>query len=216
MDSGRKSFALILIVTIAISCANLLAVKPADAQSASIPLAPEFTAKVNVSSLEVTIRNQPITACINGTSNDTSLYYMFRFKDHQNSQNWNYAPIYYVLPSTYGTYFKASASDYTVVSFPLGSYPLMDIVSGQADVQVIALIGNEVPTNYENRTVYGFNGVTGTWSNTVTVILPANNSPLPTVPEHSWWVIVPLLLSIFAVTSIRRHRKTNCKGRNHP
>ena len=35
--------------------------------------------------------------------------------------DWNYAPIFYVGISSYGTYYKASDSDYTVVSFPLGA-----------------------------------------------------------------------------------------------
>jgi hypothetical protein len=36
----------------------------------------------------------------------------------------------------------------------------------------------------------------------------ASTSPTPTVPELSWLVIVPLLLSIFAVAVVMRHRKT--------
>ena len=35
----------------------------------------------------------------------------------------------------------------------------------------------------------------------------ASPSPTPTVPELSWWVIVPLLLSVFSVAVIVRHRK---------
>jgi len=35
------------------------------------------------------------------------------------------------------------------------------------------------------------------------------NSPTPTVPELSWLAVVPLLLSVFAVAVIVRHRKTD-------
>jgi hypothetical protein len=35
-----------------------------------------------------------------------------------------------------------------------------------------------------------------------------NPTPTPTVPELSWLVIVPLLLSLFSVALIVRHRKT--------
>ena len=163
MDSITKSFALILIGIMAISCMSVLTVNSASAQTIPKPSVPEFTVKVVGSSLEVTIKNQPLTTYENGSY--PNLYYGFRFKDHENIQDWNYAPIYYVGISSYGTYYKASASDYTVLSFPLRSYPLTGILdSGQVDLQVMALIGNEVPTNYENGSVYGFDGVTSVWS----------------------------------------------------
>ena len=84
------------------------------------PPVPEFIAEFAGSSLEVTIKNQPepLMAMVS----NTSLYYGFRFKDHMNIQDWNYAPLYYVLPSTYGTYYNASDSEYTVVSFPFAFF----------------------------------------------------------------------------------------------
>ena len=148
------------------------------------PSVPEFTAEFAGSSLEVTIKNQPepLMAMVS----NTSLYYGFRFKDHMNIQDWNYAPLYYVLPSTYGTYYNASDSEYTVVSFPLGKYPLTGISSsGQIDMQVVALIGNEVPTNYENGTVYTFIGPTSGWSNTQTVAIPVSPSPTINIDQHT-------------------------------
>ena len=78
------------------------------------------------SSIEVTIKNQPLIAYENGSY--PNLYYGFRLKNHENIQDWNFAPMYYVGISSYGNYYKASASDYTVVSFPLGSYPLTGIL----------------------------------------------------------------------------------------
>jgi hypothetical protein len=38
--------------------------------------------------------------------------------------------------------------------------------------------------------------------------LESNSSPSPTVPELSWFVVVPLLLSVLAFAIIVRHRKT--------
>mgnify|MGYP001560406917 CR=1 FL=1 len=34
-------------------------------------------------------------------------------------------------------------------------------------------------------------------------------TPTPTIPESSWLAIIPLLLSVFSVAVIVRHRKTN-------
>jgi len=151
---------------------------PSPSQTPS-PSSPEFTARFVPSSLEVTIKNQPLTDYADVNGSNPSLYYGFRIKDHKNIQDWNYAPIYYVGISSYGTYYKASNSDYTVVSFPLGSYPLTGILdSEQVDLQVIALIGNEFPTSYENGSVYGFDGVTSGWSNVQTITIPiSSNSP---------------------------------------
>ena len=183
---------------------------PTPAPTATIPQPsiPEFTAQFVDSSLQITIKNQPqpLMAMVS----NTSLYYGFRLKDHVNSQDWNYAPIYYVGSSSYGTYYKASNSNYTVVSFPLGSYPLTNILgSGQIDLQVMALIGNEVPTNEQNGTVYGFDGVTSVWSNTQTITLPASSSsPSPTVPEFSWLTILPLLALVLSVALFLKHRQS--------
>ena len=186
MNMGKiaKNFALFLTLILAVSCLTLLMVESATAQTTSKPSVPEFTVRIVASSLEVTIKNQPITAYVDTNSSNPSLYYGFRFKDHNDTfPNWNYSPIYYVGISSYGTYHKASTSDYTIVSFPVGSYPLTGILgSGQVDLQVIALIGNEVPTNYENGTVYGFDGVESVWSSiqTIDFTLTKETEPFPT------------------------------------
>jgi N-acetylneuraminic acid mutarotase len=41
----------------------------------------------------------------------------------------------------------------------------------------------------------------------------STNQPIPTVPEFSWLVIVPLLLSLFFVAVIIRHRKTTSQNK---
>jgi hypothetical protein len=168
------------------------------------PSPPEYTARFVQSSLEVTIKNQPITAYLNTNISNPSLYYGFRFKDHNaTSANWHDDPMYYFFGiSSYGTYYKASVSDYTVVSFPSDNYPLKyTLNSGRIDLQVIALIGNEIPTNEQNGRVYAFDGVISGWSDVQTVTIPiSSSSPTasPTVPEFTSWAI-PLLLSLTAV-----------------
>ena len=67
-----------------------------------------------------------------------------------------------MLPSTYGGYHEASDSDFTIVSISLEGH---NFPSGQIAIQAIALFGNQYPTNIQNGTVYGFEGVTSGWSN---------------------------------------------------
>jgi hypothetical protein len=212
MNMGKiaKNFALFLTLVLAVSCLTLLMVESATAQTTSKPSVPEFTVRIVASSLEVTIKNQPITAHVDTNSSNPSLYYGFRFKDHDNIQDWNYAPIYYVGPSSYGTYYKASTSDYTTVSFPLGRYPLTGILdSGQVDLQVMALVGNEVPTNYENGTVYGFDGVESVWSSTQTIdsTLTKEPEPFPTalVATASGVSIAMIGVGLLVCSKKRKH-----------
>ena len=181
------------------------------------PSPPEFTAKFAASSIEVTIKNQPL-GYVDTNGSNPSLYYGFRLKDHENIQDWNYAPIYYVGISSYGSYYKASASDCTVVSFPLGSYPLTGILSsGQVDLQVMALIGNEVPTNYENGTVYGFDGVTSNWSDIQTITIPvSSNSPTATSTTsiQGWVAAVTLIVVLAVVAGLLVYFKKHIRGRS--
>ena len=180
--------------------------------ASNMPTVPEFTVAIVASSLEVTIKNQPITAFVDTNSSNPSLYYGFRFKDHENIQDWNYDPLYYVLPSTYGTYYEASNFDYTVVSFTFESYPLTGILgSGKVDVQVMALIGNEFPTNYENGTVYGFDGVTSVWSSTQTIAIDGNTSinqvPFSTLIIVAVIITVVIVFSIGVIVYFKRHKR---------
>ncbi len=178
------------------------------------PSSPEFTAKFVASSIEVTIKNQPISAYVETNGKSPSLYYSFRFKDNNATiPDWNYAPVFYVGISSYGTYYKASGSDYNAVSFPLGNYPLTSILnSGRIDLQVMALIGNEVPTNYENGGIYGFDGSESIWSVTQTITIPNNSSsPTPTVPEFPALAILPLLIAIIPFIVVKLFRKRKCQ-----
>lgn len=149
---------------------SLMMVGSAFAQSNSEPSVPDFTAKAFVSTIEVTIKNQPLTSYENGSY--PSLYYMFRFKDHNERVGfWDYDPPYFVLPSTYGGYYKASDSDFTVVSLSVDGH---HFPSGQIDIQAIALVGNQYPTNIQNGTVYGFEGIMSGWSNIQTLAIGEN------------------------------------------
>jgi len=172
-DSVLKNIAIAVL-----TLSSLIIVGSAFAQSVSKPSAPDFTAKIVGDTIEVTIKNQPLTSYENGSY--PSLYYMFRFKDHYTEEGfWDYDPVYFVLPSTYGGYYKAFDSDSTVVSLSLEGH---HFPSGQIDIQAIALAGNQYPTNMQNGTVYGFDGVTSSWSNYQTLTI---NENLPSSNEQS-------------------------------
>jgi hypothetical protein len=241
MDSITKSYALILIGIMAISCMRILTVESVSAQTIHRPSVPEFTARLTASSLEVTIKNQPITGFDDINVSNLSLYYGFRFKDPNNINigDWYYAPIYFVGLSSYGTYYEASTSDYTIISFPLDNYPFDGAnhrtgisKSGPIDMQVIALIGIEVPTDQQDGKVYRFDGVTSDWSNTQTITLPASSSsPSPTSPmatintgphmqqtepfPTSTVLVVALILLAVVISSITLYRRQRKKLSTH-
>jgi len=196
MKSSKLAGLLFIIVLI---LSSLTIVGSAFAQSISKPSSPDFTAKIVGDTIEVTIKNQPLTPYENGSY--PNLYYMFRFKDHDTEEGfWDYDPVYFVLPSTYGGYYKASDSDFTVASLSLEGH---HFPSGQIDIQAIALAGNQYPTNMQNGTVYGFEGEIGGWSNYQTLTISEN------VPYSTELVIVVVVAVAVAVLGVTYRRKLN-------
>jgi hypothetical protein len=174
----NKLSGLLLIIVLMLS--SLAVFGSAFAQSMSTPSSPDFTVKAVDDAIEITINNQPLVPYENGSY--PSLYYGFRFKDHSTEEGfWDYDPVYFVLPSTYGGYYKSSDSDFTVVSLSLEGH---HFPSGQIDIQAIALVGNQYPTNMQNGTVYGFEGVTSSWSNYQTLAVGEN------LPFSIWLAII--------------------------
>ena len=173
MRSSTSLFVLLLIAVLTLSI--LAIVGSAFAQSLPKPSVPEFSAKVVDNTLEVTIKNQPLTPYENGSY--PSLYYGFKFKDINAMVGfWEYDPIFFVGSSTYGGYYNASDSEFTVVSLSIEGY---DFPSGQIEIQAIALVGNQYPTDMQNGTVYGFEGEISDWSNTQTILISENQTPTP-------------------------------------
>jgi hypothetical protein len=188
----------VLLLIAVLTLSSLTMVGSAFAQSLPKPSVPEFTAKVVDNTLEVTIKNQPLTPYENGSY--PSLYYMFKYKDHNERVGFEYYdPVYFVLPSTYGGYYKASDSDFTVVSLSLEG---RQFPSEQIDVQAIALVGNQYPTDMQGGTVYGFEGVVGSWSNIQTVTFEENAD----IPEFPSWIILPLFLIATFVVILYRNK----------
>jgi hypothetical protein len=198
VTSVSKLACLLLIAVLTLS--SLTIIGSAFAQSIPKPSNPDFTVKAVANTIEVTIKNQPLTPYEN--SSYPSLYYMFRFKDHNTKDGfWDYDPVYYVLPSTYGGYHKASDSEFTMVSLSLEGH---HFPSGQLDIQAIALVGNQYPTNMQNGTVYGFKGEISGWSNYQTLTIDENPSSLtePSVFQTSIWLAIILVVVITVIVGV--------------
>ncbi len=180
-------------------------------------------------SIIISIRNQQFSSFKDSNGNTIVLSYNVSSMGHY-SDNWSYYP-----DAWWKTPLITSNGDYTVISFGYNydesnSYTyLMNIPeSGQVDFRVEGLIGyfNETIKRYPvpggEFHVLSFMGESSGWSNIQTISIPdgkvitsestnpaVTSVPSPTVPELSWLVIVPLLLSMFAVAVIFRHRKTS-------
>ena len=254
MGKIGKTYALFLTLIIAMLCLTLQTAKPTNAQTISKPLTPQFTIQiidrsydvpsktttttdqytgqqktitqpgyhVENKSIELTIKNQQPSQNKDANGITRTLFYNISEKGHFGN-DWNYYP--------QPTYYYASDSAYTTVSFLIGN-PSSDMTiytpeEGELDFAVQAVVGyyhDEVfqaipdrPLSLSVRTV--FIGETSDWSTAQTLSFSSGSasttsyasdspSPSPTVPELSWLVIVPLLLSVPAVVVMLRHRKT--------
>jgi hypothetical protein len=148
------------------------------AQSISKPAIPDFSLNVvhqndgATAAIEIVVKNQPFASSIDANGHNTSLYYNVRFKGHY-AADWNYYPANHTA-----CYIEASTTDYTTITFTLGSSPLGDVpVGGQVDFQVQALIGY---VNKVSGDLYDFAGESSSWSNTQTVTAPETSSTSPT------------------------------------
>ncbi|MCW3998872.1 MAG: hypothetical protein NWE93_01375 [Candidatus Bathyarchaeota archaeon] len=165
------------------------------------------------------VDNKTIDATI---KNNGASFYNFRYKPTYGNDRWSYYPFnefgnYIIIPSAIdlSNIINASTTDYTVVS--LTFLPKNIPEEGQIDIQIQGLLGyfEKNPSGMRGAGFptydFKFVGERSDWSPTQTFKMPATSdspSPTPTVPEFSWLVIVPLLLSILLVTLIVRYRKT--------
>jgi len=180
--------------------------------------------QVDNSTIQLSIQNQPFNAL-----STYSLYYNVRTKGHFESDNWTiqeqdvsvFSNSAAGISDTLGV--EPSDSEYTVISYP-ADYP----PDSQVDFQVQAIVYNLTsvfqsdhplapPPLNQYGTYYQIPEIfkTTNWSNTQTVTIGQvsnSSSPAPTstltVPEFPALVIFPLILSIFSVAVILRHRKT--------
>ncbi len=174
-------FSVIIIVT----SLNPLIIKQSNAQTTNTLSPPEFTITQATNSFIITITNQPSNSSIDEHAGIiTGLFYTINFYD-QNEHHNSYFPYsnstvqYDNLEVT-----PASNSKYTIITFPVDSYPLNDFPKGaQIDVRVIGMLGSLFRTDFLNITHYSFdvsaNEVTSSEPQTITI--PYTNTYSPTL-----------------------------------
>ena len=187
----------------------------------------ETTHSVNNSTIEITITNQPfrpynyVWECKGEVVNrSTTLWYDVQTKGHY-AKSWTEVRVDQssTLYSTESN-TQSNNSEYTVISLPQDS--IMDSAAypngGAVNFRVRAMAGGWFPPVLSSNINLPLNFISknSSWTNTQTLTIPADSSasPSPTVPEFSWLAIVPLLLSVFALAVIVKHRKTPCIDRN--
>jgi hypothetical protein len=146
MDNMGKSFALILILIMAISSLSLMIVKPAIAQTMPKPSVPIFTVKpvgppqtvpttysldqssgkvvahlgyvIEYPTVVVTIKNQPFTPYIDSSGNTVSVFYNIQIMYGQISNSSTWTDI--CNPNSSFSYaIQSTDSDYTNISIPV-------------------------------------------------------------------------------------------------
>ena len=171
---------------------------------------------VNQTDFEMVIQNQlnPID----------DLYYSIRVKGHYATEWISFFDLSEGLPlqdpSSTQTIIQLGTLDEDGLTLQ-GAHKTITIPSGgKEDIQVQALIGSIGRDASQPMAPYVFRGTESNWSPIQTITVPVSAvsptatpntavspSPTPTVPELSWLAIVPLLLSLFSVALIFRHRK---------
>ncbi len=184
-------------------------IDPFTGQTVTIP-----AQHINNQTIIVTIKNQTMLY------EENYLNYQIQMKGYY-SQEWTNISVIRANPH----------SQFTVVTYAIdgnnasGQFDdyLNQISSGSTvDFRVQAQIWVSA-TNPQNQMQAFWMGAISDWSPTLTITLtdgatssfvstsPTPNqspTPTPTVPELSWLVIVPLLLSVLSIAVIIRHRKT--------
>jgi len=187
---------------------------------------PNETNTYTNNTIEFVIKNQPFSPIelANGTA--LNLYYSIEEKGHF-SDLWNDYSAW--------DFYPATDSNYTVIYVEFGGDNGTEMGSllslngvpagGQVDFQIQASIGyfTTIVSNSPVGLPYytEFTGESSGWSNTQTITISASSTsssptptlsptatPTPTVLELSWLAVIPLLLSVFSVAVIVRHRKT--------
>lgn len=159
----------------------------------------------NNRTIEITIKNQLFSSYYDSKHNYVYLSFNVSYKGHF-EDTWKYY-------SNYGAGWSKSNSEYVTIIF---TEPPSE---GQIDFRIKAQIGYYYEY-YMPWEAYGFVGQSGDWSNIQTITITEgstsastspspNPTPTPTVPELSWLVIVPLMLSVFSVAIVARQRKNS-------
>jgi hypothetical protein len=189
MEKIDKTFALTLILIIAMSCLTLLIVNPTSAQTIPIPSVPRFDLKFQDNSywvnstqhiqnqtIQIKIENQPV-------GNSEYLLYLIDIKSHYEDK-WN---------STGASIWEDTQSQATLISYALEGnnasstfngyleFSIGDTVDFRVQTELLHYLGPPDGSNIQSgylKEVYRSD-----WSNTQTIIIPEgsiSSSPNPT------------------------------------
>ncbi|MGD6851478.1 MAG: hypothetical protein ACQCN6_05385 [Candidatus Bathyarchaeia archaeon] len=163
---------------------------------------------VEQKTIELQIKNVPFTPFqIKDTHNNTieaGFFYNIRDKPHFSpEESWYNGNQYLIRSSGEYTIYRVNLTQHYDGSYEVPQWSRYVPADAQLDFQVQALIGGPDDP-------WAFVGQKSDWSNTQTINIQTDStlpSPSQTVPEFSWLTILPLLLSIFTVAVLIRHRK---------
>jgi hypothetical protein len=217
MGKIGKTSALFLILIVAMSSLTLLMVRPSAAQTIPKPSVPEFTIQTqthaNTTIITLTIINQPF---------DTVSHYpegfFYNVAISVDGKNWNSlyhvedADDWYPQQSNTSTTVLTYVAEETIY-YPMSPNQAVGIIpkSGAVAFQVQAMIGHRNRGAFQNGFMpYVLVGEVSDWSNAQTISLGQSATsapPSPAVPELPWLTIAPLMLSMFFVVILVKHRK---------
>lgn len=237
MGNTRKTGAIFLTLIAAMSCLTVLMVKPVSAQTqTATPSVPSYVLQYVDGSYDVpttqtidpytgetithqgyhvkqTVFEMVIENQLNPIDN---LYYSIDVKGHYSTEWISFFDLSEGLPG------QDSSATQTIIRLGTlgedgltlqGAHKTINIpFEGKEDIRVQALIGNIGRNASAPMAPYTFYGIESAWTPVQTITVPSNSAlptAAPTVPELPWLVIVPLLLSLLAVTIIAKHRKNN-------
>ena len=195
-----------------------------------------YSGNIDALNVTITIENQPLALSIQSNEYNGFKYFI-ELKPH-NSANWTSLTWYLSGLGTYmsGLGFLASNTSQTQLTFQF-SNPYFPVNGGKeypanssglsyatnpffsitvsknepVDFRVKAGVGN---FQYISMGQLLYDGNFSDWNQLTITMANGETStaiafPSPTVPELSWLVIVPLLLSFFSVVVVFRHQKTS-------
>jgi hypothetical protein len=204
MGRISKTVALLLTLIVVMSCLSLLMVKPTNAQLIPAPSVPQFTVKFvewtyfvpfdpgAVPVVNFTFKNPPFTPYTDQNGTKIDLNYLIEWK-RPTEQTWIQG------------IFPLSRLDNKTHS--IGMYidvPGISSQAGQVEFKVAAQI-SYLPEASNVTEI----GETSDWSSIQTITIPSS-APVPSVPEFSWLMILPLLaFMLFCVVLVRFRNRIN-------
>jgi hypothetical protein len=196
MERNSKNLSLLLLLIMIVL--SITITETVQAQSTK-PSTPIFSIQIQQGAtrpaIHLVILNQ---AFVNSSSVDSIVYY-WRVKDH-NSDAWGESDSIQLQSNSITT---------TISVYP-ATLTILDILATSTllDFQVQAATGNYTTPTYPAESTF-VKSEQSVWSTTQTITNPATTSSSTPVPEFSWLMILPLLLSLLTVAVLIRKSRVS-------